>query len=345
MAKISIVLAVYNGEKDVDKCLNSLRGQTMKDIEIICVDDGSTDNTVRVLKKHVAEDPRVKVFEQGENRKLLLAIKRGVKEATGDYIMFVDDDDWYEPNACENVAEIIDADHPDVVYFGTNLVEPEEKVKKDIRENRLRRVESTDMKFSGENTLWLDDIRYVYLWNKAVKADVAKKAYDAMPDVEMTYYSDIYACMMIHYYAKTVVSTSKKLTNYNYTNGISGQGSMTAERYDYFLRCTRIYEDGIRNFFEKESDNKNLDIFVEGYRDRMMPYIRIWRDKVQECDAVEAFESLVKYYDIEDVMPLLKHNYYRANASCKKYKRRAEKLERQLEATNKKSFLSRLIGR
>ena len=60
MVKISIVLAVYNGENDVSKCLMSLREQTYSNIEIICVDDGSTDNTLNILKKHAAEDSRTR---------------------------------------------------------------------------------------------------------------------------------------------------------------------------------------------------------------------------------------------------------------------------------------------
>lgn len=346
MTKISIVLAVYNGEKDVDKCLDSLRGQTMKDVEIICVDDGSTDNTVRVLKKHAAEDPRVKVFEQGENKKLLLAIKRGVKEASGEYIMFVDDDDWYEPNACERVAEIIADKHPDVVCFGAKLVEPETKVSRELRNNRLNRVASINLEYSGENTLWLEGIKYIYLWNKAVKADVAKKAYDAMPDVEMTYSSGIYACMMIHYYAKSLVSIEDKLINYNYTAGISAQNTMSAEVFEYYMRCNRISADGFGEFLKEHGTRNEQQKIQDWNNKRVLSSIQVWRDKVSKDDALEALEILFKYYDADVVIPMLQENYHKVEQSRKRYKYKKEKLEKQLEVANKKkkSVLSKLIG-
>lgn len=347
MAKISIVLAVYNGEKDVNRCLTSLREQTYEDIEIICVDDGSTDNTVDVLKQHASEDVRVKVFEQGENKKLLLAIKRGVKEASGEYIMFVDDDDWYEPNACERVAGIIADKHPDVVYFGTNLVETEGKEDKTLRENRLNRLKSCNLEYQGENTLWLEDIKYIYLWNKAVKADIAKKAYDAMPDVEMTYCSDSYACRMIHYYAKSLVSIEDKLINYNYMAGVSSQRAMIADVYDYYLKCSRIAVDGLESFLSENGTLEDQQRFQEWYNKRIMTLIRVWRDSVPNEDALDALKSLYKYYGADVVIPMLQENYHKVEQSRKRYKYKKEKLEKQLEVANKKkkSVLSKLIGR
>ncbi len=343
MAKISIVLAVYNGEKDVDKCLNSLRCQTMRDIEIICVDDGSTDNTVSVLKKHASEDPRVKVYEQGTNKKLLLAIKRGVKEASGDYIMFVDDDDWYEPNACERVAEIINAKHPDVVYFGAKLIESEGVSNKEIRASRQDRVKSINHEYTGENTLWLKEIKYKYLWNKAVEANVAKNAYNAMPDVEMTYSSGIYACMMIHYYAKSLVSIKDKLYNYNYMAGISASDNMSIEVFDYYVRCNRISADGFGNFLKEHGTNDDQERIQYWYDKRMLSSIRVWRDRLSKEDALTGLEILYKYYDAATLVSMLQDDYHKINLSRRKHINKIKKLERQLETEKNKSLISRLF--
>lgn len=343
MPRITIVLAVYNGEKDVDKCLNSLRGQTMRDIEIICVDDGSIDNTLSVLKRHAAEDTRVKVFEQGENKKLLLAIKRGVKEATGDYIMFIDDDDWYEPNACERVVDIIDTKHPDVVFFGTNLVEIDGREDKALRESRLNRITSYNFEYNGENTLWLKEIKYVYLWNKAVKADVAKAAYDAMPDVEMTYYSDGYASQMIHYYAKTLVSIEDKLINYNYLVGETSQYIMSVDTFDYYLKCSRIFLDGFGSFLKENGTSKDIEKYQEWYKKRILSILRAWRDTVSQGDSLKALESILKYYDAEMVVSALQENYRKVNISRKKYLRKSEKLQKKIDAIEKKR--KTLLGR
>lgn len=343
MVKISIVLAVYNGENDVSKCLMSLREQTYGNIEIICVDDGSTDNTLNILKKHAAEDSRIKVLEQGENKKLLLAIKRGVKEATGDYIMFIDDDDWYEPNACERVAEIINTKYPDVVYFGARLVEPEGEINQGIRASRQDRVKSINFEYSGENTLWLKEIKYKYLWNKAVKAGVAKAAYDAMPDVEMTYSSGIYACMMIHYFAKSLVSIDEKLHNYNYMAGISASDNMSVEVFDYYLRCNRISSDGFGGFLKEHGTSDDQQKIRYWYDRRMMSAIRVWRDRLNKEDALKGLELLYKYYDAAALVPMLQEDYHKINLARRKYMNKNKKLEKQLETEKKRSPLSRLL--
>ena len=319
-------MAVYNGAKDVSRCIDSLRNQTHRNIEIICVDDGSTDNTLEILKQYAGKDERIRVLEQGENRKLLLAIKRGVSEATGDYIMFVDDDDWYETDACERVAQVIESDYPDVVYYGAKIVEPDGSVDDKLRDSRIKLLESCNMRYTGENTLDLEGLQYVYLWNKAVKADVCKKAYDAIPNVEMTYHSDMYACMMIHYYAKSLVSITDKLINYNYANGISAAMSMTAEKYGFMCKCTRIYEDGVSGFLKREGALRELRNFQDGYKKRIMSYICTWRDKVPDEESAEALQSLINAYGAEQVIPLLKHNYYQVNVDRRIYLKKLEQI-------------------
>lgn len=317
-------MAVYNGANDVGRCIDSLRNQTYRDIEIICVDDGSTDSSLEIMKQYAREDERIRILEQGENKKLLLAIKRGVSEASGDYIMFVDDDDWYETDACERIVQVIESDHPDVVYYGAQLIEPDGSVDDKLRDSRVKLLESCNMKYNGENTLDVEGIQYVYLWNKAVKAEVCKKAYDAIPSVEMTYHSDMYACMMIHYYARSLVSIADKLINYNYSNGISAAMTMSAEKYEFMCKCTRIYEDGIGDFLKKEGALRDLQNFRDGYKKRIMSYICTWRDKVPDEESSKALLHLIDTYGADQVIPLLKHNYYQVNVDRRIYLKRLD---------------------
>ncbi len=93
MPKVSIILPVYNVEKYLDQCFQSLLNQTLKDIEIIAVDDGSSDNSYNILKKYEALDSRIKIFSQ-ENKYAGIARNLGLDNAKGEYIGFVDPDDW-----------------------------------------------------------------------------------------------------------------------------------------------------------------------------------------------------------------------------------------------------------
>lgn len=102
MAKISIIVPVYNTEKFLEKCLNSLINQTLKDIEIICINDGSTDKSLQILEKFANKDKRIQIINQ-TNSGLSVARNIGIKKAKGEYIGFVDSDDWVDLNFFEQL--------------------------------------------------------------------------------------------------------------------------------------------------------------------------------------------------------------------------------------------------
>ena len=91
--KVSVIIPCYNVEKYVGQCLDSVRGQTMPDLEIICVNDGSTDSTLDVLNKYAAQDSRIHIISQ-DNAGLSVARNAGLKYASGEYIAFLDPDDF-----------------------------------------------------------------------------------------------------------------------------------------------------------------------------------------------------------------------------------------------------------
>jgi len=103
--KISVVIPVHNGEKYLAQSVGSVLEQTLRDIEIICVNDASADRTAEILDQYAMQDSRVKVIHREVCGSALQARKQGVAMAQGEYIMFLDDDDYYAPNACEKAYE------------------------------------------------------------------------------------------------------------------------------------------------------------------------------------------------------------------------------------------------
>ncbi len=97
--KISIIITVYNGEEFLKECINSLINQTYKNIEIVVVDDGSTDNTEAIIKSYT--DPRIVYYKNSENQKTYESVCRAFEFASGDYITFCDADDMLDSRACE----------------------------------------------------------------------------------------------------------------------------------------------------------------------------------------------------------------------------------------------------
>lgn len=116
MPKISLLVAVYNTAAYLPQCLDSLLSQTLKDIEVICVDDASTDNSLALLHQYAEKDNRVKVFALKENSGQAHARNVGLSHATGDYIGFVDSDDWLSQDALEKVCESFRDDVDSVLF-------------------------------------------------------------------------------------------------------------------------------------------------------------------------------------------------------------------------------------
>ena len=116
---ISIVIPVYNDEKFLHESLDSAINQTLKDIEIICVNDASTDESLAIMNEYAAKDSRVRVINRSENGSALMARKDGVAAAKGDFTMFLDGDDAYVPNACETAYNLIVKNDVDILWFSS----------------------------------------------------------------------------------------------------------------------------------------------------------------------------------------------------------------------------------
>ena len=117
MPIVSVIIPVYNVEKYLRQCLDSVVNQTLRDIEIICVDDGSTDSSPAILAEYAAKDPRVKVLTR-EHTNAGASRNAGMAVATGEYLGFVDSDDWCEPMLFEEAYAKAKSDDADVVFWG-----------------------------------------------------------------------------------------------------------------------------------------------------------------------------------------------------------------------------------
>ena len=116
MVDVSIIVPIYNGEKYLNQCLDSLSNQTLKNIEIICVNDGSTDKTSSILNTYSAKDNRFKIITT-ENHGQGSARNTALNEANGEYIAFIDADDWIELNSIELLYKNAKLNDLDMLFF------------------------------------------------------------------------------------------------------------------------------------------------------------------------------------------------------------------------------------
>ena len=116
MVKISVIVPVYNVEEYLEECLDSIINQTLEDIEIICVNDGSTDNSLKILKKYAKKDNRIKIINQ-KNCGSGCARNSGLNQSQGDYIFFLDSDDFIPLNALELTYDNAISNNSDLIMF------------------------------------------------------------------------------------------------------------------------------------------------------------------------------------------------------------------------------------
>ena len=113
--KISLIIPIYNVEKYLRECLDSVVNQTFKDIEIICVDDCGTDNSMQIVDEYAKKDERIKIIHHETNKGLAISRNTGMDNATGEYIFFLDSDDYILPNTLEKMYEKIISTKSDIV--------------------------------------------------------------------------------------------------------------------------------------------------------------------------------------------------------------------------------------
>ncbi len=165
--KISVIIPVYNAERYLEQCLDSVINQTFKDIEIICINDGSTDGSLKILQKYAANDNKLIIIDK-ENRGVSAARNDGLERATGEYIMFLDADDFLEKNAFTKLLPVISEQAPDIACSGVNFYYSGKK--EEMRWHSEKIWALADGKNYDENISYAQ----IYVWDKIFKHQFLK---------------------------------------------------------------------------------------------------------------------------------------------------------------------------
>lgn len=208
MPDITLVIPMYNVERYISLCLDSVRAQTLANIEAICVDDGSTDETARIAEQHAVLDGRIKVIRK-ENGGVSSARNAGIRAAAGTFVMFVDSDDCLEPQACERVLELFRSRTTDVVVYGTHVV-PATAEDDWFR----RRLAPRDVYYEAfEPAVLFKECSHPYPWHAAVRRAFLIEN-DLLFDETVLYGEDEVFHFEMYPLARGVLFTSEKLYRY-----------------------------------------------------------------------------------------------------------------------------------
>lgn len=200
--KVSIIIPVYNGEKTVRESLESVLTQSLREIEVLCINDGSTDGTAAVLREMAAGDSRVRLYGFEKNHGIVLAVKTGLLEARGDYVMFVDADDILLPGAIENAVRLIEQYDVDILQFAIRVKHP----KGANIGAFMKSLQCLPMESSGAKILYDCFCMHRFphnVYTKIYRSSVCRTAAENMPDIELKQFTDLYLSFFFLYFAKT----------------------------------------------------------------------------------------------------------------------------------------------
>lgn len=218
----SFLVPVYNVEKYLDRCMESLLCQSGADYEIVLIDDGSTDSSGSICDKYAKNYPDIVRVIHKDNEGLLMTRRRGFKEAKGDWFICIDSDDYPEKDLLENVVNAIEKYNPDMVMYNFNYVNDSgEKSKSRITIQDDSVYEGEDKQFIYQQRLLCDDINN--MWSKAIRKDILDIDVDYSKSSIRNMCEDAIQVLPLFTKAKKIVYIDKPLYCYR-----KGQESITA---------------------------------------------------------------------------------------------------------------------
>lgn len=163
MIKVSVIIPVYNVQKYIEECLQSVTGQTLQEIEIICINDKSTDSSWEKVKSLAEKDNRIVLFENEKNRGLSYNRNKGLLEAHGEYVYMLDSDDTIKENALEELYQLCQTEGLEVVSFGASSVFETEGLKRRFCNYRSEFRHQYTEKMTGKELfkLWMEQQDWV----------------------------------------------------------------------------------------------------------------------------------------------------------------------------------------
>lgn len=234
MTKISIIITVYNSEKYITKCLNSIKKQTLEDFEVIIINDGSTDKSKNKIEKFTT-DKRFRLYNR-KNCGIGASRNFGIKKVKSDYVMFLDSDDYIEKDTLEVLYNKITKDKLDIVVCDYYEEQYESKTTKEIK---IKDFKNTTLIESPDLLLYINKSP----WNKLFRYELIK---DIEYPSDLKYEDSVFICLSLK---KAKIGKVNKCLNHYIIHGNSETTTMDKRVYDILTIV-----DNIRKDYDKEDN-------------------------------------------------------------------------------------------
>ncbi len=234
--KVSVIMPIYNAASYLKPALDSVLDQTLSEIELICIDDGSTDSSLEIIKKYQERDQRVRIITE-TNAGPALARNNGIRRARGKYVAFLDSDDFLEPTFLEALYEESEAGELDIAISGYDIYNSRK-----ARFEAAREPERTDVFMPGTPTSKNEHPDLILsattgaAWNKLFRrAFIEEKGFVFLQDVRM--YEDVYFVVCALSLAERVAKLDKVLVHHR----IHSEQSRARALHKYYAQIPTVY--------------------------------------------------------------------------------------------------------
>lgn len=282
MVTVSVIIPVFNAEKYISTCIESLISQSYSDFEIICVDDGSTDNSPRILQQYMSMDPRIKIIEQ-KNQFAGNARNTGMEVASGKYCMFLDVDDFFEKNMIELQVRQIERDHADICICDADIYDDQAGT---FRKSEWLLAKSyiPHVPFNREEIK--DHIFFIKTpaaWNMIISAAFIKKYALRFQETKNT--NDLYFTYAVLNLAQKITVVDMVLVHYRMETGSNLQSGNDESPLDF---C--------RAFLKLKKLLIKKGVFDEVKRGYISLYLTNFEYHMFTLQSVQSFEVLYDYF-------------------------------------------------
>ena len=305
--KLSIVIPIYNSEDYLEKCLESVCRQTYKNLEIICVDDCSRDNSIKILNTYSEKDARIRIIQRKENGGQAAARQSGIDAATGEYIGFIDSDDWIDESYYKKMVEKAQQDKTDIIVNGNILVhEGKKNYPFDFPGHK-----QLEQKIYDNPSQFIDKF-FCVVWNKLFRAEFLKEKKYTIP--ERSAHEDLFFHYATFAFAKNISFFYGPPYHY-----LLRDQSMSHIAHDWGVEHIKVFAQ-IFNFYKEHNLlNKKIKLYST------MPFFNIKNE--------EMFQEYKKYFtkvhfylnDNKDIFNVLDLFFADTVCECKNYEEYASK--------------------
>jgi len=284
----SIIIPAYNAEKYIDRAIKSVLDQKFMDYELLIINDGSNDKTANIIEEYAKNNIQIKIINHDKNESLHIVRIDGVSNSNGQYLLFLDSDDYFTNDAL-NLLEKEIKKNPDYDFYEFGYIKQPSK-------------KAVFPSFKGKDRFSAYFERDIYpaytMWNKVYNSELIKKAFSYIEREYINNAEDIYESIVIAYFCKKTIISKIKIINYTIGSGVSTIYKDYNKTIEY-LNSLKVVLREINLFLIKNNINININNIYYRFLSHAYYYINLQKN-IEEKKKL--YLILLDYFDAKTIM-------------------------------------------